>query len=111
MHRDQRPERRLAALDLLAGERLGHEIEPGAAVLLGDDDAEDPQLGHALDQVQVELVVDVVLDRDRQDALVHEGADGLLDQALFVGEVEIHRGKTSVVPRLRGCWPPATLAD
>ncbi len=111
MDRDQRSERGLATLDLLAGERLGDVVEAGAAVFLGDDDAEDPQLGHALDQVQVELVVDVVLDRDRQDALVHEVADGLLDQALFVGEVEIHRGKPSVVPRLRGCWPPATLAD
>src|SRR5262249_59746315 len=32
---DQRAERRFAALDLLARERLGDEIEPGAAVLLG----------------------------------------------------------------------------
>ena len=97
--RDQRPERRLAALDLLAGERLGDEVEPGAAVLLGDHDAEDPELGHALDQLEVELVVDVVLDRDREDPLVDEGADGLLDQALLVGELEVHRrslaGRTS----------------
>ena len=33
---DQRPERRLAALDLLADERLGDEVEAGAAVLLRD---------------------------------------------------------------------------
>ena len=33
--------RRLATLDLLAGERLGDEVEARAAVLLGDDDAED----------------------------------------------------------------------
>ncbi len=73
MDRDQRPEGGLAALDLLAGERFGDVVEAGAAVLLGDDDPEDAELGHALDQVEVELVVDVVLDRDRQDALVHEG--------------------------------------
>jgi deoxyribodipyrimidine photo-lyase len=42
-------------------------------------------------------VVDVVLDRDREDPLVHERADGFLDQALFIGEVEVHRGKTTGV--------------
>ena len=56
----------------------------------GIDDPEDAELGHPLDQLQVELVVDVVLDRDRQDALVHEGADGVLDQPLLVGELEVH---------------------
>ena len=91
MNGDQRAERRLAALDLLARERLGDEVEAGAAVFLRDDDPEDPELGHAFDQLHVELVVDVVLDRHRQDALVHEGADGVLDQALLVGELEIHR--------------------
>ena len=93
VHRDQRPERGLAALDLLAGQRLGDEVEAGTAVLLRDHDAEDPELGHALDQVQVELVLDVVLDRDRQHALVDEGADGVLDQALLVGELEVHGGQ------------------
>ena len=100
MHRDQRAERRLAALDLLAGERLGDEVEPGAAVLLRDHDAEDPELGHALDQLQVELVVDVVLDRDRQDALVDEGAHRVLDQPLLVGELEVH-GASLAGPRTR----------
>ena len=97
MHRDQRAERRLAALDLLAGERLGDEVEAGAAVLLGDHDAEDPELRHALDQLHVELVVDVVLDRDGQDPLVDEGANRLLDQALLVGELEVHGGNISDV--------------
>ena len=31
-------------------------------------------------------------DGDRQDALVHEGADGVLDQPLLVGELEVHGG-------------------
>ena len=90
MHRDQRPERRLAALDLLADERLGDEVEPGAAVLLRDHDPEQPELGHALDHAQVEVVVDVVLDRVRQDALVDERAHGVLNQPLFIGKVEVH---------------------
>ena len=29
-------------------------------------------------------------DRDREDALVHERADGVLDQPLLVGELEVH---------------------
>ena len=51
---------------------------------------EDPELGQPLDQLEVELVLDVVLDRDRQHALVHEGADGVLDQPLLVGQLEVH---------------------
>ena len=88
---DQRAERGLAALDLLADERLGDEVEAGAAVLLGNDDSEQPQLGHALDHADVEVVVDVVLDRVRQHALVHEVANRVLDEALLVGELEVHR--------------------
>ena len=72
-------------------ERLGDEIETGAAVLLRDDDPEQAQLGHALDHAHVEVMVDVVLDRVRQHALVHEVANGVLDQPLLVGELEIHR--------------------
>ena len=90
MHGDQRPERRLAALDLLARERLRDEVEPGAAVLLGDHDPEDPELRHARDQVEIELVIDVVLDRDRQDAIVDEGAYCVLDQALLGRKLEVH---------------------
>src|SRR4051812_3998012 len=91
VHRDQRPERRLAPLDLLARERLRHVVEACAPVLLRHDDAEDPELCHALDQLEVELVVDVVLHGDRQDALVHELANRVLDQPLLVGQLEIHR--------------------
>ncbi len=90
VHRDQRAERGLAALDLLAGKRLGDEVEAGAAVLLGDHDSEQPQLGHAGDRVHVEPVVDVVLDGVRQHALVHERAHGVLDEALLVCKVEVH---------------------
>jgi hypothetical protein len=35
-------------------------------------------------------VRDVVLDRDRKDALVHEGPDRVLDQPLLVGQLEVH---------------------
>ena len=109
MDGDQRAECRLAALDLLAGERLGDEVEAGAAVLLGDDDPEDAELRHPLDRIQVEVVVDVVLDGVRQDPVVHEPADGVLQQPLLVGELEVHDGL--VYGRFGRCrrsspWPP-----
>src|SRR5439155_23942583 len=64
---------------------------PGSAVLLGNDDAEHSELGHALDQAQVEPVLDVVLDRDREDFVVDEVPNRVLDQALFLRQVEINR--------------------
>ena len=96
MDGDQSAERRFAPLDLLAGERLGDEVEPGAAVFLRDHDPEDAELGHALDQLEVEPVVDVVLDGDGKDALVDERPHGFLDQALLVCKLEVH--PASLVP-------------
>ena len=66
------------------------EVHPRAAVLLRDHDAEQAELGHALDDAHVEEVVDVVLDRVREDALVDEAANRLLNVALLVGQVEVH---------------------
>src|SRR5262249_44519668 len=76
--------------DLLAGKRLRDEVEAGAAVLLRDDDAEQAEVGHALDHAQIEVVVDVVLDRVRKDALLHELAHRVLEQTLLVGQLEVH---------------------
>ena len=90
MHGDQRSKGRLAALDLLAHERLRDVVEPCAAVGLGDHDAENPELRHALDQIEIELVIDVVRNCDRQDPFVDEVAHGLLHEALLVGELEVH---------------------
>jgi hypothetical protein len=36
------------------------------------------------------MVVDIVLDRDGQDAVVDERADGLLEEPLLVRQLEIH---------------------
>jgi hypothetical protein len=93
---DERPEGRFAPLDLLARERLGDEVEPGAAVLLRDDDAEDAELRQPFDQLEVEAMLDVVLDGDRQHPLVDEGPDRLLDKALLVCKLELH--PASLVP-------------
>ena len=99
MDGDQGAEGRLAALDLLARERLGDEVEAGAAVLLGDHDPEQAELGHSFDDTHVEPVLDVVLDRVREDFPVDEVADGVLDQPLLVGELEVHAGGSVRVAR------------
>src|SRR5439155_12505830 len=103
VYRDERAESRLAAFDLLAGERLGDEVESRAAVSLRDDDAEDSEFGYPRDRIAVEAVRDVVFDGVRQDPLVDEGANGVLQQALLVGELEVHDGL--VYGRLGRCRP------
>ena len=98
VHRDQRAEGRLAPLDLLADQRLAHVVEAGAAVLGRDRRAQDAQLGHALDDPHVEVVVDVVVLGDRHHPPVDELTDGLLDRPLVVGQLKVH-----TAPRRRGC--------
>ena len=90
MDGDERAEGGFSALDLLADERLGDEVQAGAAVLLRDRDAEEAELGHSLDDAQVEVVVDVVLDRIREDAVVDKLANGRLHLALLRAQLEIH---------------------
>src|SRR4029077_9939721 len=93
-----------------AREGLGDEVEPGAAVGLGDDDAEDPELGHAVDQVEIQPVLDVVLDRDRKDALVDERPDGLLGEPLLVGELEVHYSANAGRPSIEAAVRSRTYA-
>ena len=57
-----------------------------AAVLLGDHQAEDPHLLHALDDLRRVLVLVLELGGDRQDLLVDELADELDELVLFLGE-------------------------
>ena len=100
VHRDQRPERGLAALDLLAGECLRDEVEPRAAVLLGDRRSRAGRARPCPRSAPVSrLMVDVVLDGDGQDALVDEAPDSLL-----IGRCSSLRSKStgpSLLPRLR----------
>ena len=67
------------------------EVEPGAAVRLGDHDAEEPELRHALRSGRGRAGGRCrCCDCDRQDPLVDEGAHGVLEQALLDGELEVH---------------------
>src|SRR5439155_26999502 len=67
-----------------------YEVEPGAPVFLGDHDPEQTELGHSLDHAEVEVMLDVVLDRVGKHALVDERPHRLLDLALLVRELEVH---------------------
>ena len=76
-----------AARELLDDHRVGGEVEPHPAVLLGDGDAEQPELLHLLDDGVGERVLVVVLLGDREDLVVDELPDHLGDGLLLVGLV------------------------
>src|SRR5262249_27601829 len=80
-----------------------HEVEAGAAVLGRDHRAQQAQLGHALDDAHVEVMVDVVFLRNGQDPAVDELTHRLLDGELLVGAVEIQKG----TPWERVCGNPS----
>ena len=65
-------------------------VEAGAAVLLGHRDAEEAELGHALDELRRVAVLAIDLGRLRQHLGLGEVARGLLDGLLVFGEVELH---------------------
>ena len=99
LHRRERADAGVAALELLHDEAVRDVVEPGAAVLLGQVGAEHAELGHLRDQLLREASLDVALADDRQHVLVDEGADGVADGALFLGEervepVEVDAGES-----------------
>ncbi len=109
LDRDHRADRGVAAPDLLDDEAVAEVVEAGAAVLVGDDRAEVALRGDLLDQVQVEVVVAGVFARALDDLLVGELPRGVADQALLVGQIEVHVAPSrrlagsSGSPRLVGC--------
>ena len=83
MPRDADP----AAGQLLDDHRVGRQVQPHAAVLLGDRDPEQPELLHLLHDRLREAVLVVVMLGVGEDLLVGELADHLADRLLFVGEI------------------------
>jgi hypothetical protein len=75
-----------AARDLLDHQGIGQQGLTQAAVLLGDHEAEQPHLLHALDDRLGELVLVLELGGVGDDLLVHEAADGGEDLLLDLGE-------------------------
>ena len=77
------------ARELLDDHRVGRQVEPHPAVLLGDRDPEQPELLHLLDDRLGELVLVVVVLGVGEDLLVGELAHHLADRLLLVGLVGV----------------------
>ena len=92
MRVDDAGDRDPAARELLDDHRVGRQVEPHPAVLLGDRDPEQPELLHLLDDRLRELVRAVVVLGLGDDLLVDELADHLDDRLLLVGLLEGGRG-------------------
>ena len=93
---DHARDRDPAARELLDDHRVGRQVEPHPAVLLGDRDPEQPELLHLLDDRLRELVRVVVVLGVRDDLLVDELADHLDDRALLVGLLVERRAATAM---------------
>ena len=104
---DDQPERAPDAADLLDRDRVGERVEPGAALVLRDRDAEPAHLAEAADDLDREATLALVLVDDRRDLLDHEVADRRAQQGVLWREVEVHW--PSVAPALRRGGPSASL--
>ena len=87
-HRDRHA--RVDARELLDGERVCSVSPPAAAVLLGERDPHQPELAHLGHDLVGEALLAVELLGHGRDLLLGEVADGLLEQPVVVGEVEVH---------------------
>jgi len=76
--------------ELLDRKRIGDRVGAAAAVLLGKRDAHQPELAHLRDQLVWERLRPVELLGDRPDLLAGEIADGVAQQPLLVGQIEVH---------------------
>ena len=101
VHRQDDAERRIHVLELFAREAQADVVEAGAAVLLRHAHAQEPQLRHAAeDAVAVEAVIAIELADARRHFPGRPLANRLLDQPLFVREVEAdHAGLRKRISR------------
>ena len=95
---DDQPERAPDAADLLDRDRVGERVEPGAALVLGERDAEPAHLAEAADDLDREATLALVLVDDRRDLLDHEVADRRAQERVLGGEVEVHARERSTGP-------------
>ena len=87
-HRDR--DRRVDPRQLLDRDRVGERVGAGAAVLLRDRHAHQPELGELRDELVREAVLAVELRGDRRDPLLRELANGRADELVLGREVEVH---------------------
>ena len=89
VRRDRDRDGGVDARQLLDCDRVRDRVAAGAAVLLGDRQAHQPQLGELGDELVREAVLAVELLGDRRDLRLGELADGAADQLLLVRELEV----------------------
>ena len=101
---------RVDARQLLDRDRVGHGVGAGAAVLLRERDAHQPELGHLLDELVREALFAVELLGDRGDPRLGEVAHGPAQQLLLFGQLVVHAklDASSAMRRTPYPVPPAT---
>jgi hypothetical protein len=107
-HRDRNG--RVDARELLDRQRVGERVAARAAVLLGERDPHEPELAQLGDDLVREALLAVELLGHRRDLVAGEVADGLLDEAVVVGEVEEHGAESSGAPLRRARRTPCASA-
>ena len=99
---DRDRHRRVDPGQLLDRDRVRERVAAAAAVLLGDRDPHQPELGHLGDELVREAVLAVELLGDRRDLLDRERAHRVADQLVLGREVEVHaarRAASSAISR------------
>ena len=91
VHGDRDADTRVAARELLDHEHVREEVGPGAAVLLGEADAHQPELGELREDVAREVVLAIPLGRVRLDLGADEVARERLDLLLLGRKLEVHQ--------------------
>ncbi len=107
-HRDRHG--RVDARQLLDRNRIRDSVGAGAAVLLRDRDAHQPQVGQLGDELVREALLTVELLRDRRDARLRELAHRAAEQLLLVAQVVVHAKlvASSAISRTPYPVPPGT---
>ena len=95
LHRRERADPAVAALEFLHDQPVGHVVQAGTAVFLGQVGAEEAQLRHARDQFLREAALDVAGADDRHQLFVHPRPDAVPDRPFLLAEqrieiVEVH---------------------
>ena len=83
-------DRRVDARQLLDGDRVRNRVAARAAVLLGNRQAHQAELGELRDELVREARLAVELLGDRRHARLGEVADGAPDELLLVRQLEVH---------------------
>ena len=109
-------QRGVGAAELLHGQRVGDVVAAEAAVLLGDGQAEEADLGHLGHDREVDGLVAVPPGAVRDRLLVEEGARQVAEGLLLVGEGEVHqpsasRVSWSVTPAASGAEVVVAVAE